>query len=63
MYKVSLTEPAIPEDAIEEKALMGRQEWVNRSHVKSAEDSSLFKTFGSGIGVIENHASTIGSCK
>ena len=58
MYKGQLADPAIPEDAIGRKKHSWRQEWVNRSHVKSAEDSSLFKTFGSGLEFIEtNHAS------
>ncbi|HKM07354.1 MAG TPA: sulfatase [Sphaerochaeta sp.] len=58
MCKGQVADPTIPEGALGRKKHSWRQEWINRSHVKSAEDSSLYKTFGAGLEFIEtNHAS------
>lgn len=56
MYKGQVAEPEIPEGAIGRMKHSWRQEWINRSFVKSAVDSPLHQTFKAGLDFIEtNH--------
>ena len=58
MYKGHVADPVLPEGAIGRMKHSWRQEWVNRSHMKSAADSPLYKTFQAGLDFIEtNHGS------
>ena len=55
-WKGSVTGPSIPEDAIGRKKHSWRQEFVNREHMHSLEDSPMHRTFSAGMGFLaENH--------
>ncbi|MFA6707865.1 MAG: sulfatase, partial [Sphaerochaetaceae bacterium] len=54
-WKGSVDEPKIPEGALGRKKHSWRQEWVNRSHMKTIQDTSLHKTFFAGIEFIDSN--------
>lgn len=56
MYKGQVADPAIPEGALGRVKHSWRQEWVNRSYVKTFKESSLYQLFEAGLDFIEtNH--------
>ena len=56
MYKGQVANPQIPEGALGRMKHSWRQEWVNRSYIKDANESPLYKVFDAGLEFIEtNH--------